>query len=65
MEHDLWSVLTLLDETIRLHEQDMKPGIYHYLLDMIHRAKDANAGKDGHWSSPNGCHKDCPACKEI
>ena len=29
-----WGFLGLLRTTVRLNEADMKPGIYHYLLDI-------------------------------
>jgi hypothetical protein len=68
-----WTVLAAsAEEAIdkACHEGPPEDGSYQeeqveatpYEAHLLDAAPEHNHGELDHWSSPNGCHEDCPAC---
>jgi hypothetical protein len=66
MNPALWAALSHIESLVRLHQQDMTPGLFASLMDTLTGMRDAALDTDGHLRYDEGsCDVDCPACKEV
>lgn len=49
------------DAYVGENEEDCQQALIQVARDQA-TEEDDDAGGEDHWSSPNGCHEDCPAC---